>query len=65
MAKKKVKDSIPDGMRVRIVDFQDEPKKICIVYKDGVPVFKVRSKSLAYIGNRLWNYINKTSKKEK
>lgn len=63
MAKKKVKDSITDGMRVCVFDL-DEPKKICIVYKDGVPVFKVRSKSLAYITNRLWNYINKTNKEE-
>lgn len=56
---------IPDGMRVCVIDMQDEPKKIGVVYKDGVPVFKVRSKYTKYIGKRLWNYINNIPKEEK
>lgn len=59
------KSLIPDGMRVCVIDLQDEPKKIGVVYKGGVPVFKVRSKYTKYIGKRLWNYINNIPKEEK
>lgn len=57
---------IPEGMSACIMDWKDEPKKTCVVYnKDGVPVFRVRSKSIAYIGNRLWNYFSNITKEEK
>ena len=55
---------IPDGMRVCIFDL-NEPKKVCIAYKDGVLVFKARSKSDSYIVRRLKKFINDINKEEK
>lgn len=48
----------PEWMRVCIVDMKDEPKKLGIIYYYGVPIFKVRSKSVAYIVRRLNKYID-------
>ena len=47
---------LPDGWQISLFELDNEPMMVA-VYKYGIPMFKARSKSKAYLYRRLKKYI--------